>query len=189
MSTDILSAIYRRQSELTGKFRAIELLNGFPHGYGHLDVSTHQGQATLRRECWQIVEELAEASEAASTEDAHVEIIDSLHFVIELALVLGINEAGFIAFAGGGFRNGEEGGDVSWITFIYQLALWANQLKLRPWKRQAPVSDLHHLRYTYGKLVGLFFRKLASLGFSMEEIERLYMNKAVINDKRIADGY
>lgn len=114
---DLLRALFNRQRELMRKYHEIEKTNiGFipfgmnpedPHATG-LDIQTGPAQQRLKDFFWRITEELGEAANTLKnkpwktthmiTDEVHFreELIDALHFFIEMMILAGFNEESMV---------------------------------------------------------------------------------------------
>lgn len=101
-----LKLIFARQRELMEKYEQIEAANGLLQTPDiPVDLNDAKGQARLKDFAWRVVEELAEAREAAiimlqgldddpeakaDLTHVHEELMDTLHFLVEMSILSGI---------------------------------------------------------------------------------------------------
>jgi len=101
---DKLDLIFARQRELLERFHQIEAQHGLlPDPKVPVDITTHQGQAVLRSRAWNMTEELAEAMNELKNrpwkqktypvdlEAFYEELVDALHFFVELCILAGLS--------------------------------------------------------------------------------------------------
>jgi hypothetical protein len=93
---NMLQAIFKKQHELSKRYLSIEIKSGI--GYGILfdtdlfDINEQRCQYLCKDFAWRITEELAECTECLDNMDhAREELIDALHFLIELYIICGID--------------------------------------------------------------------------------------------------
>lgn len=90
-----LQEIFSRQQDLIHQFQPVEIENGFNLVTGFpVDISHRFGQYRIRDGAWRLTEELVEATmsleEQKGWDDFCVELIDGLHFLVELCIACGI---------------------------------------------------------------------------------------------------
>lgn len=203
---DRLDLIFERQHSLMEQFDKIEHENGQNPIYeGVFILDDRQCQARVKDFCWRITEELGEMVNATS--DAHFleELVDALHFMTELCLIVGIKNDEIL---GRSFHEIDRL-EVFWrqylseytapltknyspedvLAVISKLALAANCLKLKPWKRTGMPVDQGafrlHVISAYLKLL-----KLArKTGVSADGLFRVYYDKSEVNNFRIRSKY
>lgn len=101
-SDDRLVRIFQRQSELMRVYEGIEAANGLLEtGDVPVDLDNRFGQARLKNFAWRFTEELGEAATSLDLLGSYhaqtrEEVVDALHFLIELNLLAGIPPAGLI---------------------------------------------------------------------------------------------
>ena len=90
--------IFNYQNELALKYHRIENSKGLLQTQDYpVDLHDSKGQARIKDFAWRITEELAEVMDAMENEtgDNHLhvqeELADSFHFLVEMALISGIN--------------------------------------------------------------------------------------------------
>lgn len=101
---DKLEAIFQKQRELLEKFHDIEASHGLlPDPNIPVNLETHQGQAVIKSRAWNVTEELAEAMNELKNRPwkqktypvdlakYYEEIVDALHFFIELCILSGLD--------------------------------------------------------------------------------------------------
>lgn len=104
LPVDLLGAIFAKQRALEAKYNIIEVRNGEDVPNIPLDIDSFRGQRRARALIYRITEELYEAgnclrnkawkSSMVATDQDHFkeELVDGLHFYIQLFIELGLNE-------------------------------------------------------------------------------------------------
>jgi len=186
------------------KFHRIENNNGvLLTGKIPVDLQSFRGQARLRDYAWRITEELGEAMHAQDPDYRREEIVDALHFLVELCIASGLEAREIVP----GDRTPDEGDNLSVLVdriqmadvgilhfeyvvavFIRELAMTINLLTNRPWKqKRRDVSPLI-FRNELIKLVWRFGILCVVLGFTSDTLYQGYFNKAKTNQQRITSG-
>lgn len=196
----MLHRIFNRQFELTSQFTDIEQTNGLLPGNKavNLDLQLKGSQYQCKHTAWCYVEELVEALMEKHASDKQLEeLVDALHFLVELCLFCGYHSCDF-----------EKVYDVAKVhclsekldpddvrnyslNSVIQLGQAMHELTNRAWKKQdvefteAQQEKLYqHLRLTWY----FFLLTWKSTGSSIEGLEAWYFDKAAVNDARIEAG-
>lgn len=216
----MLELMFERQHHLATKYLPIEKDNGllqtedFP-----VILDSRKGQARLKDFAWRTMEELFEATDALSPntmegrEHFLEEMIDSIHFFIELNLLCGISvidikqfyevpeELDCFEFLEGlakvlPFTQNPE--DIKLIpesTIIYScigqpIGNAMNKLKNKPWKQTHMITDREaFINNLLPAWIG-FFRVLSlKYGLTAKDIFTLYFKKSEVNKFRIKSHY
>ena len=95
MNTCRLQSIFQKQQGLIDRYHGIEVINGLVLCHeSPVDLSDRFGQAKLRDYAWRMTEELTEASWSLDKKlgwtDFCEELVDALHFLVELCIHAGI---------------------------------------------------------------------------------------------------
>jgi hypothetical protein len=199
-----------KQKELMAKYHDIEKKNGALQTEDcPVNLTSRTGQARIKDFAWRITEELGEALDAEYAYEfdlAREELMDGLHFLIEMTILMGrekyldsLSEAftkGCNYIALGNFADSL--GNKREITprratpieiFIKCLALMCNELKNRPWKQTITRVDLDKV---YGQLENLWvvYMAICSRHFpTANSIYIGYFGKAAINQTRQEEKY
>jgi hypothetical protein len=188
---DRLKLIFLKQLELTSQFRAIEHNNGLIDYNNSIPFLIKQplAQKQLRATAWYIVEEIGEAMIDRTDE----EVVDVLHFVVELLLCSGVGPDDIVP---------KSYGNVDMLDHVYsvaitnvtdnptmelvkQLADAMHCLKAKPWKTAPKETPI--LVYK-AKLVTTFYAFITfaiAHGLTAEKLYERYMGKAHVNQERI----
>lgn len=202
--TDRLIAIFEKQRELAHKFTLLEMQNhtleteAFP-----VDIQDRKGQMLLRRYAWQITEEICEALMARdfAPEEFEIEVADAFHFIIEMALHIGLSPASLVesvvAESGSpGLLEGAWQREVvnltplsiaateAWMNVILDLALLMNKLKNRPWRTDHRPTDPVTFLYHFQAVFRSFLQACIVEGLTLETLCASYFGKAEINEQR-----
>ena len=184
---EIWTDIYQHQTKLMLKYHEIEAYNGV--GYRHVcdidyDIDSPLWQEYIKSLIFRILEEIAEAMAAHSGDHYREELIDALHFAVELMIVVSrpIPKC-----------NLESTKPLpryymqSLILKHYGLA--ANQLKNKPWKQTFQPTDTQrfyqYLDYGFNALYTLLIEEL----YDLEQIYIYYMKKNKVNQFRQKSNY
>ena len=189
--------IFQRQEELAKKYNVIEEKQGlrwvveFP-----VDLDDAKGQLQLKDYAWRIVEEVGESLESyfiTLDEIIHAqeELADGLHFIIELALAIGLKAVDIKnVFMLEDFMEGMKHEYFKTYTanFIMHLGSSMNCLKLKPWKQTHEKTDKEVFRQ---KFIIAFKHYIALMLCIMEPVDilNLYFSKSDVNKFRIRSNY
>lgn len=183
MIHELCKRLFREQTLLMQGFQRIEGLPDWP-----IDPSTFAGQQLIRDFLGRFTEELVEAHDALPNEQPE-ELIDCLHFLLELAIFVGISweqvaqrldrhhfEPPFHPIP----RND--------LQFAIHLAVGRlrHGLKTKPWRQtqasQSVSTIQNQVIYLFVMLLDLWF----ALGYSFPDLEKTFMRKVDINVQRMA---
>lgn len=203
---DRLHLIFARQAELMEKYHTIEAKNGLlqtPHVPVFLDDPN--GQARLKDFAWRVTEEVAEALDALLKDESidHVqeELVDALHFLVEMAIISGIGPSELL------FRQEIAEGDcldalwnstdweitnplsVSYLDFIRKLGMTCHTLKNKPWKVTQMLTDRTAYRERFVSSFKAFIGICRSHGMSSQQVFDLYFRKSEVNKFRQRSNY
>lgn len=185
---DILGVLIKLQGNLGERYKDIECKSGVGYsivlnsGAFHLDHPNHQ--AMIKDLMWRVIEELAEAEEAACLKGVksphHLEeLIDALSFLLELMYY---TECTGYSYA----PSSDIAYNYSLETF---LGLVGNTLKNKPWKQSPVRTDVKlfyfYLHLAYNRLIQDF----KDIGISYQEVFKLYTKKHHVNNWRIDTNY
>lgn len=208
---DRLNEILKKQAELMVRYHEIEKDNGQLQTEAvHMDLDDRFCQARLKDFAWRFTEEIAEAiNEGTRLNERNFEFIDALHFLSEMAVMLGWNDHNIVHHTG---LPGEDNLDkilyLAKITYglplkkdddkfmdfvivqlITHMGMCMNQLKNKPWSQSHRETNemlfMHHFHQVWIAYFAIFI----GLEISADEIYSYYMDKNSINKKRQADGY
>jgi hypothetical protein len=201
---DPLKKIFERQSELHAQFSPIEEANGV----GWAAITTRTGPLThysdlmndvrvqyvVKDYLWRVAEELTEFDHAEGHDAALEELIDALHFFVELCILTGISDMDLARgcaltaiWEHASEENFSAGKLDSSILLDVFLALGAvgHTLRNRPWKQTA--QDLRYDLYVTNmcNVFEAFVRLCVSRGHALDHCVAVYFGKAAINAERI----
>ena len=188
---DIWATIFTKQKQLHESFGVIETDNGLGRGLTDSNnIDDKRFQYYIKDLMWRVVEELMEAKEAENNNEMlhqKEEIIDALHFLVELCIVLD--------FPPDIMNHSHESPGLIWGTShatygcIYHLGLAGNCLKNKPWKQDFKTTDVEAFT-RHIKLACKEFAKLLQVsGFSTDETYIYYFKKHGVNEFRIRSKY
>lgn len=189
---DRLTEIFRMQRELMHHFMDIERRNGLLQtDQVPVNVESFAGQARLRDFAWRITEELAEAADTQVVARTQEELIDALHFLVELCILSGLS-AGHFPPGDDEDRLGSlvrrDANRSGLIQVIASLGMTVNLLRNRPWKQQARLTEVAHYQQALGRTVSIFLSMCANCDLTAEAIFDEYQRKHAINWQRISEG-
>lgn len=208
---DMLATIFNHQRGLMDKYHKIEMdntgdnlavctvsLESCP-----LNLQDRTAQLQLKSFAWRITEELTEATLAMDeNDDTHYEeeLIDALHFSVELVIMSGLSEADFGTREHDAFetlfhshisapKTDTESLRGKTYFVIEMLGSAMNRLKLKPWKTTAMLTD----EKAYRADIHAFFQFLVGLlkqsDFTARSATAMYLNKNAVNQFRIRSNY
>lgn len=215
---DMLALMFERQHGLATKYLPIEKDNGllqteaFP-----INIDDRKGQARAKDFAWRVSEELYEATDALvqhpdNREHFLEEMIDSIHFFLELNLLCGIDDKTIRTYFGipedsdaleylQGVANSietyskEEINNIPEALLIYvtigqPIGNAMNRLKNKPWKQTHMVTDVEAFIDCLMPAWLGYFRVLSHKhGLTAKDIFTLYFKKSEVNKFRIRSGY
>lgn len=216
---DMLDLLFARQHYLAEKYLPIEKENGLLQTEDiPVDINDRKAQARLKDFAWRVSEELYEATDALITHQDNInhfleEMIDALHFFLELNILCGIDPQKIkeyfalpddvdklfslhhlvmnLPFA-------QNNVDIQYIpdacliytTIGQPIGNAMNKLKNKPWKQSHMVTEYDQfIDCLIPAWVG-FFRVLGlKHGLTAEQIFTLYFKKSEVNKFRIRSNY
>ena len=216
--SDMLDLMFKRQHELAIKYLPIEGANGLLQTEDMpVDIDDRRGQARLKDYAWRVQEELYEATDALvqhpdNPEHFLEEMIDSIHFFIELNILCGIgpqqikeyyeipegvDKLSYLEGVSKGLSISENI-DIKYIpdalliyTHIGQgVGNAMNKLKNKPWKQTHMVTDKQaFMDAILPSWIGYFKVLSEKHGLSAQDIFTLYFKKSEVNKFRIRSQY
>lgn len=225
---DMLETIFNHQRDLIDKYHLIEtelvgyyvpssqvIVNGeVKWKYaGPLNIQDRASQLRFKDFAWRITEELTEATLALGEEnETHYleELIDALHFSVELLIMCGMFpltsevalKSGEVGTASGdSFERAFENSSV-WVTdfdekrakyyayrVIENLGEAMNRLKLKPWKQTAMLTDEKAFNQSLAEFFAALIDLLKASGFTAKTATQMYLNKNAVNQFRLKSFY
>lgn len=205
MIMDRLKEIFNKQKELMEKYHPIEEASGIVTSTKvPLDLNDRKGQARVRDLAWRLVEELAEVTNEYQIEQGQVtpavreEIVDCLHFLVELTLTVGVNEHFFktdpytldsldtmVKTNSGGTYTTSEALEL----IIKDLGMMVNTLKNKAWKQKFVETDKDLFYYRLKLLWKDFFIWGSTMEMTAYDYYKGYIGKNQINKERQEMGY
>lgn len=215
---DRLDLMFERQHNLAIKYLPIEKENGLLQTEDlPVILDDRKGQARLKDFAWRISEELYEATDALvqhqdNQEHFLEEMIDSIHFFIELNILCGITPKFIREYY-------EIPEDVDAMEYLEKVANTVetlskeeiektpvslliyvtigqcignamNRLKNKPWKQTHMVTDVQAFHDCLMPAWIGYFRVLShKYGLTADDIFTLYFKKSEVNKFRIRSGY
>jgi hypothetical protein len=184
---------------------------------GTLNVQDRASQLRFKDFAWRITEELTEATLSLGEEnETHYleELIDALHFSVELLIMCGMFPlTSEVALQAG--QTGTPSGDsferafassdiwVRWVSeyegheerktlayrVIEKLGEAMNRLKLKPWKVTAMLTDEMAFKQSLSEFFAALIDLLKASGFTAKTATQMYLNKNAVNQFRIGSKY
>jgi len=194
---NLLEAIFSKQRELMTFYHPIEERNGLLRT-NMIPVNPHckYGQAQLKDFAWRFTEEIGEATEALeihpdNRNHFYEEMIDALHFLVELCILSGV-----IPETIGSDLDGighvpiylEEVGSQVYVP-IEELAKAMNCLKNKPWKQTHILTDGMKYRGHIIRTFKLFISVLFLFDLTPRDIYDIYFKKNEVNKFRQRSKY
>lgn len=182
-----LAEIFNHQRQLMGRFHHIEVGNlpelRDPAYTAPLDINLMRAQLRLKEYAWRVTEELIESKLTHDLEKAQEEVIDALHFMVEMFILLGLEADFFDVDPEPDFFVGD-----TFQTFLAKIGMTMNMLRFRPWKQTAQATDrekfLFNIRSCWFRFVDIF----AELAMTPDDVYLAYIGKNKVNHERINDG-
>jgi dimeric dUTPase (all-alpha-NTP-PPase superfamily) len=195
---DLIPLIFKRQHELAIKYAPIEVKNGFYYPENlFCNIDNGKDQNLLKNFAWRIVEEIGEALEALDDfhDEVHYkeEMMDGLHFIVELCLLSSIDAEVFCDFKPydkylDAQLLDDETLDIELRDFIKILGKTMNCLKIKPWKCTHVSTDIvkyqSFLSKAFIKYLNILFLKMKPI-----EILNMYYQKSRVNQFRQESNY
>ena len=203
MAEDRLKSIFNHQRELMGRFHAIEQSNGFRRAALPLCLDRHISQERLRGLAWHVIEEFGEAVEAPINE-FHEEMVDTLHFLVELMITAGCEVHHMVSVVDtehdslsylymqaekewpAGFSPPTV--EVCQLSFVISLARAMHVLKNKPWKQTSREVDIPVFFARLRIALVDFIALCRWSGLPAQELYDRYFQKNAINHQRIEQG-
>jgi hypothetical protein len=176
-----------KQSQLHEKYKDIEVGIGYGiiAGQGPFHIDKRRCQYYVKDLMWRFHEEVAEAYQAydqIESEGSHrhyqEELIDALHFLLELNVVVG-----YVTPPTPYYVNASLG------MASFELGLAANQLKNKPWKQDFKETDFNAFLGYLSKANSSYWSFLHKVFGGSEQIWEMYMAKHKVNEFRIESNY
>lgn len=179
--------IYSRQGELQLMYRPY-----FKERIANFDINTLEDQELFKKLCWQIVEELTEAMEAAEEPDGeHLaeELIDAFNFMLELYQLYGMTPTFDWTLPEWARVLGDEDFAEDLLTLIGNIGMTANCLKNREWRQSQYLVDLVVFENRLKSIWTSFVIMFEHLGLSENRVKELWSLKYQVNLFRIKSKY
>jgi len=203
---NILEAMFNKQYELAMKYVDIEKMGDlFEKTKTNLD--TLEGQIWLKDFIYRTIEEVGESfeiiyinkdwSKVSDIDKLHYseELIDALHFYMELCLIAGYNSSDFKQLNEYGQITGIET-SLEYIYFkirhwniVQYLTLAGNKLRNKKWKQTQVLTDRNIFFEYLEKALDELIRALRSVGLTDEDIYNMYFKKNQVNKFRQRSKY
>jgi hypothetical protein len=174
--------IYALQGELQLMYRPY-----FKERIANFDINTLEDQELFKKLCWQIVEELTEAMEAAEKpDDEHLaeELIDAFNFMLELYHLYGMTPT----FDWTQVLEDEDFA-ADMLALIGTIGMTANCLKNREWRQSQYLVDLVVFENRLKSIWTAFIVVLYHAGLSETQVKELWSLKYQVNLFRIKSKY
>lgn len=202
ISGDKLSAIFNRQKELMKKYHDIELRSGLMQTEDcPINLNDKYGQSRIKDFCWRIIEEVGESLDAFQQNDfVHVneELIDGLHFLVEMTILTGKDET-FLYSEQMAYHKDKLYDfyllckiglpvDTCVSRLVENLGMMANCFKNKPWKQSNMLTDIDGF-YDRLYIVWVCYFNLLSVFLDADEICEVYFKKSQVNKFRQRSNY
>jgi len=191
-----LSAIFKRQKELMGKYHDIELRSGLLQTEDcPVNLDDKRGQARIKDFSWRITEEVGEALDALNNEGGesgllhfHEELIDGLHFLTEMTILTGIDVSNWTL---DNYISCSIKKPLNELisTFIQMLGMMCNCLKNKPWKQTMMKTNRENFYKHLEDVWKIYISILVSQGMSEKDICDIYFRKSQVNKFRQRSNY
>lgn len=213
---DRLALIFARQQYLMEKYHHIERASGLMQIEDvPVPLNDPRGQARLKDFAWRITEEIVEATTSrydteplAAITHFQEELSDALHFLVEMLHLIGFTaeslhaavnykgtykadcrfETHFFAADLKRSRVDKSVGEEAYEC-IEELGMAMNCLKQKPWKQTHMRTDEDRFK---GYIVNCYLRFLTiwmNLGYTADQLYRVYWKKSYVNSFRVRSNY
>lgn len=196
-----LKDIFERQTQLIEKYSDIENMPTYP-----FNVHTRDGQKWFKDFLWRVSEELGESYEAhhmRSIEDdknkqvAHKvhqleELIDALHFLVELIILTGKDWQWAREQLDSDdplVPTDEPTTEFHYWQVSYYLGMVGNTLKNKPWKQTEMPTDEEKFYDNLGRSFKALFTCMAFIGAKEDKVYDYYTRKHQVNQFRQRSNY
>lgn len=179
--------IYALQGELQLMYRPY-----FKERIANFDINTLEDQELFKKLCWQIVEELTEAMEAAEKpDDEHLaeELIDAFNFMLELYQLYGMTPPLDWTLPKWAQIMKVEFWSADMLALIGTIGMTANCLKNREWRQSQYLVDLVVFENRLKSIWPAFIVVLYHAGLSETQVKELWSLKYQVNLFRIKSKY
>lgn len=179
--------IYALQGELQLMYRPY-----FKERIANFDINTLEDQELFKKLCWQIVEELTEAMEAAEKpDDEHLaeELIDAFNFMLELYHLYGMTPPLDWTLPKWAQIMKVEFWSADMLALIGTIGMTANCLKNREWRQSQYLVDLMVFENRLKSIWTAFIVVLYHAGLSETQVKELWSLKYQVNLFRIKSKY
>lgn len=179
--------IYALQGELQLMYRPY-----FKERIANFDINTLEDQELFKKLCWQIVEELTEAMEAAEKpDDEHLaeELIDAFNFMLELYQLYGMTPPLDWTLPKWAQIMKVEYWSADMLALIGTIGMTANCLKNREWRQSQYLVDLVVFENRLKSIWTAFIVVLYHAGLSETQVKELWSLKYQVNLFRIKSKY
>lgn len=179
--------IYALQGELQLMYRPY-----FKERIANFDINTLEDQELFKKLCWQIVEELTEAMEAArEPDDEHLaeELIDAFNFMLELYQLYGMTPPLDWTLPKWAQIMKVEFWSADMLALIGTIGMTANCLKNREWRQSQYLVDLVVFENRLKSIWTAFIVVLYHAGLSETQVKELWSLKYQVNLFRIKSKY
>lgn len=179
--------IYALQGELQLMYRPY-----FKERIANFDINTLEDQELFKKLCWQIVEELTEAMEAAEKpDDEHLaeELIDAFNFMLELYHLYGMTPPLDWTLPKWAQIMKVEFWPADMLALIGTIGMTANCLKNREWRQSQYLVDLVVFENRLKSIWTAFIVVLYHAGLSETQVKELWSLKYQVNMFRIKSKY
>lgn len=179
--------IYALQGELQLMYRPY-----FKERIANFDINTLEDQELFKKLCWQIVEELTEAMEAAEKpDDEHLaeELIDAFNFMLELYHLYGMTPPLDWTLPKWAQIMKVEFWSADMLALIGTIGMTANCLKNREWRQSQYLVDLVVFENRLKSIWPAFIVVLYHAGLSETQVKELWSLKYQVNLFRIKSKY
>lgn len=199
---DPIKIIFSRQQELLNRYLPIEeKVIGIRVSNVPVDIHSAKDQVHLKQRAWWTTEEIAESLDAWIGEKNELKAIeelgDSLHFLTELLILVGITPEEAQRGLEQSLQDHKERSPLNFedrfrcasANYLRELGMAAWQLRCKPWKQNQILTDRQELERKLVRAWGKFWVIVDLFGLSVHEMALLYLQKSVVNKFRIRSNY
>lgn len=204
---DRLDQLFAAQLELIHKIGSVYSQNGFDAWTKAPDLEDRVHQAHVKYVAWCFIEEMVEAVDAPDDKSIE-EIVDALHFLLELMIFCGmtpeelyhrtiksvgtqavetIDRFDYLFFSIGVSHLADGMVPLERVTVAAGRAMY--ELKQKPWRVTPRHTDVEGLRSSLGVLFHAFILFAITKGVTAKQVYLGYFHKNGINHNRVQEKY
>lgn len=194
---ELWKSIFKKQNALLEKYKDIEKLPEWP-----MSLNIRHSQVVIKDFLWRVTEEVSESYETILDLNTQVfdpetglelhqieELIDGLHFFIELAILVGLDEEWAQTTAKAELNEKYLSVNEGYLMLYARLGLIGNTLKNKPWKQSFVPTDYEKFHELFTNAFIEYIRLFNTLGVDEKILWDFYSRKNQVNQFRQRSQY